>query len=115
MSCKKIVENTYRHARAEKSLDEELDYSFDYAKTFALVNPVDTIATSNWVITGPGGVLGTTTISGNIATAWISGGLKIGNTLRLTNTVVTAGGRTHVRLLIIKIVNRFALIPEDDE
>ena len=67
--------------------------------------------------TAPGagnGVLGAVGVSGDITTAWItpSGTARIGNVLRLTNTVVTAGGRTHVRLIILKIVNRLALIPE---
>ena len=114
MSCMKKVDDEYRHARAEKGLTEELDYSFDYTKTLALVDPVDTISTSSWAIIGTGAVLGSETVDGDITTAWISGGDKVGNTLRLTNTVVTAGGRTHVRLLIIKIINRLALIPEDD-
>jgi hypothetical protein len=115
MSCIKDVGDTYRHARAEKGLTEVLDYSFRYTNTFALVTPADTITAeedSTWVLSGEG-VLGATTLAGDITTAWISGGGKIGNTLRLTNTVVTAGGRTHVRVLIIKIVNRLDLIPEE--
>ena len=101
----------YKQIRAEKALGEDIDFFISYDKIFALVDPVDTILVaqdSTWTLTG-GGTLGSTGITGNVTWAWISGGDKIGNTLRLTNTVVTIGGRTHVRLIIIKIVNRLAV------
>ena len=110
MSCKKKVDDDYTYIRAEKALTEDLDYFIDYTKTFALVTPADTISTSAWALTGAG-TLGLDDFDGNITRAWVSGGTRIGNVLRLTNTVVTVGGRTHVRLIVIKIVNRLAQIP----
>ena len=109
MSCKKKVDNDYTYIKAEKALTEDIDYFIDYTKTFALVTPADTISTSAWALEG--GTLGADDFSGNITRAWVSGGTRIGNILRLTNTVVTVGGRTHVRLIVIKIVNRLAQIP----
>jgi len=100
----------YDYIRAEKGLAEVVDYSIDYAKTFALVTPADTISSSSWAISA-NGTLGAISTSGSIATAFISGGTKIGELIRLTNTMITAGGRTHVRLILIKVVNRLAEIP----
>jgi len=111
MSCLKKIDDDYTHIKAEKGLDEEVDFSISYTKLFALVDPVDVISTSTWSIIGAGGVLGAMTATGDVATAWVSGGGRIGNVLRLTNTIVTAGGRTHTRLIIIKVVNRLALVP----
>lgn len=112
MSCIKKIDSEYTYIRAEKGLTEDVDYFIDYTKTFALVDPADSIFTSAWALTG-GGTLGVNDYSGNITRAFVSGGDRIGNVLRLTNTVVTAGGRTHVRLIVIKIVNRLAEIPEE--
>jgi len=116
MSCKKKVDEEFTYIRAEKALGEDLDYFITYAKTFALVSPADSISTpgdSTWALVGSG-TLGATGVTGDITHAWVSGGGRIGNILRLTNTVVTAGGRTHVRLIVIKIVNRLAVVPADD-
>lgn len=110
MSCKKEVADNYTFIRAEKALGEDLDFFIDYTKTFALVTPADTISTSAWTLTGAG-TLGASDYTGAITRAWVSGGTKIGNVLRLINTVVTTGGRTHVRVIPIKIVNRLADIP----
>ena len=112
MSTKK-VDDDYTYIRAEKALTEDVDFFIDYTKTFDLVDPVDSISTSAWALTGAG-TLGLDDFNGNITRAWVSGGTRIGNLLRLTNTVITAGGRTHVRLIVIKIVNRLAVIPIED-
>jgi len=110
MSCKKTVADTYTHLRGEKALTEVLDYSITYAKTFALVSPTDTINTSTWSISS-NATIDSDSDDGTIATVWVSGGTKIGNLIRLVNTIVTVGGRTHVRVLILKVVNRLAEIP----
>ncbi len=113
MSCRKKINENYQFIRAEKALGETVDYSIDYAKVLALVSPTDTILTSNWTITS-NAVLGAMSINGTIATVWVSGGTKIGSIVRLTNTIVSAGGRTHVRVIILKIINRLAVIPNWD-
>lgn len=112
MSCSRQVDTDYVYLRAEKGPAEILDYFIDYTKTFALVDPADSIATTSWALTG-GGTLGTDDYSGNITRAFVEPHVddKIGMVLRLTNTITTAGGRTHVRLIIIKIVNKLAAIP----
>lgn len=116
MTTKKISDE-YKFIRAEKALGEDLDYFITYAKTFALVDPIDSISDpgdSTWTLVG-NGTLGAVGVTGDITWAWVSdNGGKIGDVLRLTNTAVTAGGRTHVRLIVIKIVNRLAVVPVED-
>lgn len=100
--------------KAEIMIGEELDYSFDYTKTLALVSPADTIASSTWVKVG-NITLGSESFTTQITTQWVAGAVKIGEVIRITNTAVTAGGRTHVRLLILKVVNRYAQAPDTEE
>ncbi len=115
MSNVKKVADGYRYMKGEKALTEDLDFFITYAKVFAKVTPTDSIAApanSTWTIEG-NATLGTTGVTDDITWAWVSdSGGKIGDVIRLTNTVVTAGGRTHVRLIVIKIVNQLAMIPE---
>jgi len=115
MSCKKKVDEDYTYIKAEKALTEDIDYFIDYTKTFALVDPVDSIAEdgSSWALTGDG-TQGLDDFNEAITRCWVSGGGRIGNVLRLTNTVLTVGGRTHVRLIVIKIVNRLAQLPVEE-
>jgi len=109
--CKRCTSDpNYSHIRAEKGLAEDVDYSIDYAKTFDLVSPADTISSSSWAVSS-NGTLGAISTSGTIASAFVSGGTKIGEVIRLTNTMITAGARTHVRVILIKIVNRLAEVP----
>ena len=109
-------DSTYKQIRGEIAVGEDLDYSITYAKTFAKVSPTDSVAAaedSTWTVSG-NVTQGTDTITGGgIATLWITpdGTARVGNIIRMTNTVLTAGGRKHVRLIILKVVNRLAAVP----
>jgi len=95
-------------------IGENLDYIFDYTDTLALVTPADTIASSSWVIVGTA-VVGTTSFTAQKTWAWLTApSAKIGEVLRLVNTAVTVGGRTHKRFILLKVQERQALIPDPD-
>lgn len=83
-----------------KDPDATLDYSIDWSKWLA----GDTILTSEWSV--PTGltqvnVSNTTTK----ATVWLSGG-SAGQSYTVTNRIITAGGRTDERSIIIRVENR---------
>ena len=99
----------------EIALSETLDYIFDFTKTLDLVSPSDTVTGSSWVVTG-NGTLSSPGFNTTRTWTWLvpSGAARIGNVIRIKNTVTTAGGRTHVRILILKVTNRQALAPDLD-
>jgi len=86
----------------KKDPNAVLDYTFDW--TAYLTPLADTITTATWVL--PTGLTkvsqSNTTMT---ATAFISGG-TIGETLTLTCRIITAGGRTDDRSIVLKIVER---------
>jgi hypothetical protein len=84
-----------------KDPDEILDYSINWVQPLAN----DTIVTSTWAISGPGGLTQTTaTNTATLATIWLSGG-TLSQTYAVKNTIVTAGGRTFDQTVNIKIAN----------
>jgi len=73
-----------------------LDYSRDWSEWLA---DGETITTSTWVV--PVGLTqGVTDNTGTLTTVWLSGGTA-GMSYRVTNRVVTTGGRTDERSFTI--------------
>jgi hypothetical protein len=103
MSCKRSVADTYL-SPAQKALTESCRFFIDYTDDLAEVSPADILQASTWTINGTV-VEEDSGYTDQMAWIRVSGGTKIGNLHRLTNTVVTAGGDTFVRTLTIKIVN----------
>ena len=85
-----------------KDPDEVLDYQLDW--TLRLDG--DTISSSDWTIAADdptsGIVINSETNTTTHAKVWVSGG-TIGKTAKITNRIVTAGGRTYDQSLLIKI------------
>lgn len=83
-----------------KDPDAVLDYSIDWTTWLA----GDTISTSTWTV--PAGITkdsdSSTTTS---TTVWLSGG-SLGQNYKLTNRIVTAGGRTEDRSVEIQVRDR---------
>ena len=78
-----------------------LDYTFDWADWLAVG---DTIQTSTWSV--PTGITQVTTaLAGAKASIWLSGGTA-GTTYRVTNHIVTTGGRTDERSFTIIMLNK---------
>jgi len=98
----------------EKGPEESLDYTIDYTELLALVTPADTIITSDWTAEGEG-TIDRADFTTEMTTIWLTGGGRIGDVTRLYNVTTTAGGRTHRRLIKIKMVNRLAEPPETNE
>lgn len=87
--------------KAVKDPDAVLDYRIDWTNVLNNSDPVDTIASSSWVVDG-GMTIDSDSDASGITTAWVSGGTL--ETLgRLVNTIITAGGRTHVRTIEVSI------------
>lgn len=64
----------------------------------------DTIATSSWVV--PTGITKDSDTYNSITTTiWLSGG-AVGTSYRLTNRIVTAGGRTKDKSIVINILEQ---------
>jgi hypothetical protein len=91
-----------------KGATEVLDYVEDYSTDMAATSPIDTIATSAWAVTN-GLVIGngaspltTHSHTDNTATVWLSGGVAY-SYAEVTNTIVTAAGRTIVRTITFDI------------
>ena len=75
-----------------------LDYQHDWESRLG----GDTISTSTWAVTG-GLVVDSDSNTDTTATAVLSGGTK--GTCTAVNTIVTAGGKTHVETITIRIVD----------
>ena len=84
----------------EKDPSAVLDYTIDWSTWLGS----DTISTSSWTVES-----GITKDSDNntttTATIWLSGGTA-GTDYTVTNTIVTAGGRTDQRSLLIAVRQR---------
>jgi hypothetical protein len=83
------------------------DYAIEWAEV--LTAETDTLSTSAWSTSEPTGLTVATApppaISGTKTIVWVSGGIP--NTKYvLTNTVTTAGGRTHERSITIPCLQR---------
>lgn len=92
--------------KIRKDPSEDLDYTIDYSKVFA-ITPADAISTSNWAVTSPATDITTHSESNTTdsATIWLSGGTE-GRRYWITNTVVTTGGRTYERTIEALIQNK---------
>lgn len=85
-----------------KDPDEVLDYKFDW---YDWLNPLaDTISTSTFFATS-GISVGVTSNTTTNSTVWLSGGTS-GQPYRITNRIVTAGGRTSDRSITIRVQER---------
>lgn len=83
-----------------KGNTEVLDYTIYWAKLLG----TDTIASSSWSV--PTGITSSSnTNTTTTTTIWLSGG-AIETEYQVENTIVTAGGRTHVRTLLILVIDR---------
>lgn len=87
-----------------KDPDATLDFMIDWNAPDQYGNSylgTDTISQSTWAVSS-GLTSVSTSNTSTTATIWLSGGTA-GQTCRATNTIVTAGGRTDDRTLIILV------------
>ena len=87
-------------ATYNKAPTEVLDYTIDWETLLA----GDTIATSTWSV-DTGLTEDSESETTTLAIIWISGG-TVDKQYTLTNTIVTAGGRTRVRSIAINVIER---------
>lgn len=80
---------------------ETLDYSLDWTAFLG----TDTISSSAWAISPTGPVLSGPQVVGRVTTIIVSG-LVFPQIYRLTNTVITAAGRTSDRSIVIRCINQ---------
>lgn len=78
-----------------------LDYGVDWTDWL----DGDTISTSSWSVSPSGLTAISNTRNGGVTTVWLSGG-TVGQTYQVTNTIVTAAGRTDQRTLLVAIQDR---------
>lgn len=77
-----------------------LDYQINWATWLGS----DTISTSTWTV--PTGITkDSDTKTTTTTTIWLSGGTA-GREYNLVNKIVTAGGRTEERMIVIKVIQR---------
>lgn len=84
--------------------DKDPNSVLDYTENWATWLVTDTITTSTWTLDA-GITKDSDTNTTTTATAWISGGTA-GNSYKAVNRIVTAGGRTADRTIIVNIVER---------
>jgi len=85
-----------------KSNGGVLDYAFNWSD---VIQPTETISTSNWVMSSLDLTLISQSLSGVISTAFISGG-RDNYYYTLTNTVSTDQGRTWERVMNLKVESK---------
>lgn len=86
--------------RFTKDPSAVLDYAVDWATWL----DEDTISASTWTV--PAGITkDSDTFTTTTATVWLSGGTA-GSHYTLTNRIVTTGGRTDERSIIIAVMDR---------
>jgi hypothetical protein len=88
-------------ATRQKDPDEVKDYGLNWADWLNENTPDDTISTSDWTATA-GITLGVKSNDTTTTTQWVSGGTH-GSDYVLVNRIVTAGGRTAERALLIQV------------
>ena len=93
---------------AEKAGLEVIDFTIDYTDDLAESDPADEIISSAWVKVGSIVIADGSQFTIATAIVWVSGGGRVGEVSRLTNTVVTTGGRTFIRTLLVKMVTKLA-------
>ena len=84
------------------------DYAIDWANVLTSESET-TINTSTWSTSSPPGLtvagVPAPSISGSKTICWVTGG-SAGEQYTLTNTIVTAGGRTHQLSIVIPCQDR---------
>jgi hypothetical protein len=93
--------------KSPKDPDEVVDYGINWAEDEA-GNPGraadDPIASSTWTV--PTGIVkNSDTFDDGSTTIWLSGGTA-GQKYRLTNRIVTTGGRTYDQTVVLKVADR---------
>lgn len=86
-----------------KDPNATLDYGFVWSDWLTAAGS-DTISTSTWTA-DTGLTVNSSSTSGGTAIAWVTGG-TVGVNYQLTNRIVTAGGRTDERTMIIQVRQR---------
>lgn len=85
-----------------KDPDATIDYMVDWGSGY--LEPGETIQSSGWSVKPTGEiVLGVASLSGTAAKVFVSGGVA-GKVYQLGNQIVTTGGRTDERSLVIRVV-----------
>lgn len=88
-------------AAFDKDPDEVLDYTINWINW---LTSGDTISSSVWIV--PAGITeDSNSFTNTTASVFLSGGIA-GTEYKLTNTIVTAGGRTAQRTISIKVAER---------
>ena len=83
-----------------KDPEAVLDYTIDWSSWL----DSDTISSSDWTVSD-GLTESSSTNDTTSATIWLSGG-SVGRTYRVTNTIITVGGRTEERSFLISMADR---------
>jgi hypothetical protein len=84
---------------AVKDPDEVKDYSLDWSELL----DGDTIASSTWtVMAGAGLIVDESSYTDTVTTIWLSAG-AVGTDYKLSNLVVTAGGRTYDQTVKLRV------------
>lgn len=84
-----------------KDPDDVKDFKIDWSDWLGSTSPVDTIATSTWVV--PSGITKDSDSNDTTsATIWLSGGTDR-RMYTLTNRITTAGGRTKDDCIYIRV------------
>jgi len=87
--------------KAVKDPDAVLDYRINWEEVLNNNEIPDTITSSSGVVDN-GLVLDSNSFTDTTSTAWVSAG-TLGQLGRLVNTIVTTGGRTHVRTIEVSV------------
>ena len=87
-----------------KTFVKDPDAVLDYVVKWGRWLGSDTISTSTWIVSGNVTVDSDSTSSGN-STVWLSGGTDCTDS-EVTNRIVTTGGRTNDRTIVIQVRNQ---------
>lgn len=85
---------------APKDPQETADYAIDWAE---LLDDSETISTSSWAVSPTGPTLSGAGTSGTRAYVFVAGGTA-GTEYVLTNTIITSGGRTYEKSLVVPVL-----------
>lgn len=85
-----------------KDPDATIDYMVDWGANY--LEQDETIQSSSWTVKPTGEItLGVASLSGTSAKIFVSGGVA-GHVYQLGNRIVTSGGRTDERSLVIRVI-----------
>jgi len=82
-----------------KDPDEVLDYAVNWADVLVVG---ETIASSTFTLAAGDVVIGSTPLSGAVATVWLSGGTP-GTVSQITNHIVTSASREYEKTVRIRV------------